>query len=80
MKTILLLIGITNVLAWGEWCSTSIDRLWEGPDDFEDIIANKVKYEDKSFSGNSMLYWPFLIGETKAFDFNIEETFGSYAF
>jgi len=39
--TIVFLIGITNVLAWGEWCSTSINRLWEGPDDFTDIIAKK---------------------------------------
>jgi len=39
--TIVFLIGITSVLAWGEWCSTSINRLWEGPDDFTDIIAKK---------------------------------------
>ena len=78
--TIVFLIGITNVLAWGEWCSTSINRLWEGPDDFTDIIAKKQKYEDTSFNGMSMLYWPFLIGETKAVDFNINRIFGSYSF
>ena len=71
MITIVFILGITNVLGWGEWCSTSIDRLNEGPDDFTDIIAKKIKYEDRSFNGNSMLYWPFLIGETKSFNFNI---------
>jgi len=28
----------------------------------------------------NMLYWPFLIGETKAVDFNINRIFGSYSF
>ena len=80
MIAIVFLIGITNVLAWGEWCSTSINRLHDGPDDFTDIIANKKKYEDQTFNGNGMLYWPFLIGESKAFDYNLDRIFGTYSF
>jgi len=42
---------VNSVSSIGYSCSTSVDRLKKGPDDFVDIINSGRKYSDSTFNG-----------------------------
>ena len=41
-----------------ETCKTSINRIKQGPADYESIIGSGEQYTDKSFQRREQLYWP----------------------
>ena len=53
-----------------ERCRTSVKRLKEGPDDFQNIIEEGKKYKDKSFRRRDQLYWPRFTSWSDTYDYN----------
>ena len=64
-----------------ESCTTSIERMKEGPEEFDQIMQmNHGPYEDFSFSGRGQLYWVGITDWGKIMNYESDLGFGSYAF
>ena len=77
---IAIVLFMAQVKAFGEWCTTAIDRLKQGPDDFKKIIESERAYEDRTFNGRGTLYWPIFSKINKIWHYEQELLFGAGSF
>lgn len=57
MKAFILALLFSQAKAWGESCTYAVERLKQGPADFEKVIKRGRPFEDETFNGRDLIYW-----------------------